>query len=104
MFDQYRYGPRSVLAPGDRFRASGGPVYVTDDGKAISVADRGIYVFRRYCVQGTARWLEAYRADGSGPVILWVGKPSRSRVTPNPRRRPYRVAKVQNTKAARRRR
>ena len=32
VFDQYHYGPRSVLVPGDRFRASGGPVYVTDDG------------------------------------------------------------------------
>ena len=57
-FDQYRYGPRSVLVPGDRFRATGGPVYITDDGRAISVADRGIFVFRRYCVQGSAKWIE----------------------------------------------
>ena len=55
VFDQYRYGPRSVLVPGDRFRATGGPVYITDDGKAIPVADRGVFVFRRYCVQGAAR-------------------------------------------------
>jgi hypothetical protein len=91
VFDHYRYGPRSVLVPGDRFRATGGPLYVTDDGKAIPVSDRGIFVFRRYCVQGAARWIEAHRNDGSGLVLLWVGKTSRSRAVPNLRRKPYRV-------------
>jgi hypothetical protein len=96
VFKEYRYGPRSVLVPGDRFHVSGGPVYVTDDGKVIPVADRGVFVFRRYCVQGAAKWLEAHRSDGSGLVILWVGKTSRSRAIPNLRRRPYRVTgKVQ---------
>ena len=51
-FDEYRYGPRSVLKPGDHFRVGGGPVYVTDDGVEHAVADRGIFKFRRYCVQG----------------------------------------------------
>ena len=40
-FDEYRYGPRSVLKPGDKFRVGGGPVYITDDGVEHSVADRG---------------------------------------------------------------
>jgi hypothetical protein len=94
VFDRYRYGPRGTLVPGDRFRVRGGPIYVTDDGKIIPVADHGIFVFRRYCVQGATKWLEAYRADSSGMVILWVGKTLRSRTIPNLRRRPYRVAKV----------
>jgi hypothetical protein len=96
VFDHYRYGPRSVVVPGDRFRVSGGPVYVTDDGKTIPVADHGVFVFRRYCVQGGERWIEAHRAHGGGLVILWVGRTSRSRAIPNLRRRPYRVTgKVQ---------
>jgi hypothetical protein len=49
VFDQYRYGPRSVLTPGDRFRVGGGPVYVTDSGKVIPMYDRGEFVFRRFC-------------------------------------------------------
>ena len=99
VFDHFRYGPRSVLVPGDRFRASGGPVYVTDDGRAIPVADRGVFVFRRYCVQGAAKWIEAQRSDGSGTVILWVGKTSRSPAVPNLRRKPYRVTgKVHDAK------
>jgi hypothetical protein len=105
VFGQYCYGPRSVLVPGDRFRATGGPVYVTDDGRAISVADRGIFVFRRYCVQGAAKWIEAHRGDGGGTVILWVGKTSRSRVIPNLRRKPYRVTgKVHDANATSRKR
>ena len=104
VFDQYRYGPRSVLVPGDRFRATGGPVYVTDDGRAIPVADRGIFVFRRYCVQGAARWIEASRNDGSGMVILWVGKASRSRAVPNLRRRPYRLTRLKDPEPNRRKR
>jgi hypothetical protein len=100
VFDQYRYGPRSVLVPGDRFRVSGGPVYVTDDGKTIPVADRGIFVFRRYCTQGAAKWIEAHRSDGSALIVLWVGKTIRSPVIPNLRRRPYRVVGKVNAATA----
>ena len=99
VFDQYRYGPRSVLVPGDRFRASGGPVYVTDEGEVIPMADRGVFVFHRYCVQGAARWIEAFRCDGGGIAVLWVGRPRRSPVVPNLLRRPYRIAgKVQEVR------
>ena len=35
VFDHYQYGPRSLLTPGDRFRVSGGPVYVTAGGENI---------------------------------------------------------------------
>jgi hypothetical protein len=100
VFDQYRYGLRSVLAPGDRFRATGGPVYITDDSTVIPMRERGLFMFRKFCIQGAARWIEAYRVDG-GTVILWVGKPSRSRTVPNLRHRPYRVAKVQDAEAQR---
>ena len=91
VFGRYRYGPRSVLVPGDRFRVTGGPVYITDDGRKIPMAERGVFVFRRYCVQGASKWIEAYRADGGGVAILWMGKPVHSRVVPNLRRRPYRI-------------
>jgi hypothetical protein len=105
VFDQYRYGPRGVLVPGDRFRASGGPVYVTDDGKIIPMADRGTFTFRCFCVQGAAKWIEAYRGDGGGVAVLWVGKTCRSRTVPNLRRKPYRITgKVLVTQATPRRR
>ena len=104
VFDQYRYGPRSVLTPGDQFRVTGGPVYITASGEKIPVGDHGLFVFRRYCVQGAAKWIEAYRADG-GIAILWVGQSSRSPTVPNLHRRPYRIrGKVRDPLSRRRRR
>lgn len=90
-FDHYLYGKQGILRPGDRFRVSGGPVYVTDDGRLIPMYERGQFVFRAYCVRGREQWLEAYRADGGGIAILSVAKTHCSRVVPNLRCRPYRV-------------
>jgi hypothetical protein len=93
-FDEYRYGPRSVLKPGDQFRVGGGPVYVTDDGVEHSVAERGLFKFRCYCAQGAQKWIEAYPAGGGGVVVLWVGKAGKSPVEPNLQRKPYKIRKV----------
>ena len=97
-FDEYRYGPKSVLNVGDRFRVGGGPVYVTADGVQHKMAERGIFKFRRYCVLGAQKWIEASAADGSGTVALWVGKSGRSPVVENLRRKPYTVRKIQERK------
>ena len=100
-FDEYRYGPRSVLKPGDRFRVGGGPVYVSDDGVEHSVAERGLFKFRRYCVQGAQKWIEAYTADGSSMVTLYVGKPGKSPTVPNLRKKPYKIRKITTPKRPR---
>ena len=100
-FDQYRYGQRGVLKPGDRFRVQGGPVYVTDKGVKIPMYERGVLVFRKLCIRSAAKWIEAYRANGGGFVLLWVGKSGRSPTIPNLRRRPYRITgkvRPKNTK------
>jgi len=93
IYDEYRYGPRSVLLPGDRFRVSGGPVYVTGDGTVVPMAERGELIFRRYCVRGAAKWIEAHRADGGGIAVLWMGRTGRSKAVPGLRRRPYRITR-----------
>ena len=90
-FDEYKYGPRSVLRRGDLFRVKGGPVYVNDDGIEYPMYERGIFVFRRYCEQGAAKWIQAYHANGSGVAILWVGRSIKSPGVPGLRRKPYRV-------------
>jgi len=90
-FDEYRYGKRGVLRPGDRFRVRGGPVYVTDEGQKIPMGERGLMVFKRYCERGAEKWIEAAAVGGSSFVILWVGKSSRSPVAANLIRRPYRI-------------
>jgi len=92
-FDEYRYGPKSVLRPGDRFRATGGHVYVANDGEAIPMYDRGVFVFRRYCEKGAEKWVEAWRADKGGMAVLWVGRSMQSPIAPGLRRRPYRITR-----------
>ena len=42
-------------------------------------------------MRGAARWIEAFRANGGGFVLLWVGPAVRSRTIENLRRRPYRI-------------
>jgi hypothetical protein len=97
VFDEYAYGPRSVLRAGDRFRVSGGPYYQNDDGTKTLMAERGTFVFRRYCVRGASKWLEAVQVGG-GAVVLWVGKASRNPDLPSFRRRPYKVRKITDRK------
>lgn len=55
------------------------------------MSERGEFLFRRYCVRGASKWIEACRTDGGGFVVLWVGRPGRSEEIPNLRRRPYRI-------------
>ena len=91
VFTEYRYGPRSVLIPGDRFRVKGGPIYVTDGGAEIPMYERGIFVFRRYCVRGASKWIEADQERDGSLAVLWVDRSVRSTAIPNLRRRPYRI-------------
>ena len=90
--DAFHFGRKNMLRPGDRFRVTGGPIYVTDDGAKIPMYERGVLVFERYCVQGSAKWIEGHRADG-GHVVLWVGKPCWSKTISGLRRRPYRITR-----------
>ena len=87
--EEYRYGPRRVLRPGDRFRVKGGPIYITDDGREFPMYERGVFIFCRYRQQGAQKWIEAYRVDSGATAILWVGRSMRSPQISNIRRRPY---------------
>jgi hypothetical protein len=91
-FDEYSYGPRRTLHPGDRFRVKGGPVYIMDDGKQVPMYERGVFVFQKYCERGAQRWIEARRSDG-GTSVLWVGRSMRSPAVSSLRRRPYRITR-----------
>ena len=96
-FDRYRYGKRSYLYPGDRFRASGGPHFIgtDDDGKRtrIPMNEGGVFVFRRYCEYGASKWIEAYR-KGHGIAIIYVGSPRKSAHVDGLRLRPHTIRLV----------
>jgi len=93
-FDRYRYGKRSFLYPGDTFRASGGPYYLsTDDrGKRVRIPmnETGVFTFIRYCELGASRWIEA-RHDKHGTAIIYVGRARRSPRLASLRLRPHKI-------------
>ena len=95
-FDRYRYGKRSYLYPGDEFRASGGPFYLTKDDeeqrRRIPMNETGVFKFVRYCECGASKWIEGYR-KGCGTVV-YVGRPRPSPRVEGLRLRPHKIRVV----------
>jgi hypothetical protein len=60
------------LKEGDKVRVSGGPYYLTKDGKKISLGERGIGVFM------------GNHPDGNGVLIMFNGEKSSSYVYTGP--------------------
>jgi len=92
-FDRFTLGPRSYLVPGDKFRATKGPVYKTLDGDRLNLGSRGLFVFVCYCERGASKWIEARRVNG-GTEVLYVGRPRWSRVVSGLRLRPHKLRKA----------
>jgi len=94
--DRFRYNKNSFLHPGDKFRASGGPVYVgiDDTGKEVRhpMGERGVFVFRQYCEMGASKWIEA--TGGQRRVIIYVGSDRRSPRVDGLRLRPHKIRPV----------
>lgn len=91
-FDEFRYGTRGVLKVGDRFRASGGPIYTTNSGEKYPFGEHGIFTFEKYVKYGSSEWLEG-TADGA-TYVIYVGKQRRSPVVPGILRKPHKISKV----------
>ena len=100
-YTRYRYGKRSYLYPGDKFRASGGPYYIgTDDlGRRIRIpmGETGVFRFRQYCRQGASQWIEATR-DQYGTAIIYVGRRRPSPLMSGLRLRPHIIRPVYQRK------
>ena len=72
--NEYRVSERVKLAPGDLFRATGGPYYVLRDetGKRIksSMAAKGPFRFHSYNERGRKKWIVAFSKKEGGYVAL----------------------------------
>ena len=104
-FDRYRYGKRSFLYPGYRFRASGGPVFLARDEEGnrvrIPMNETGVFTFIRYCECGASKWVEGHR-EGYGTAVIYVG-----RIRPSPRveglqLRPHKIRTVRERQKTKR--
>lgn len=86
---EWRLGPRSVLRPGDRFKATGGPYWRTAGGDRIPLA-----------VRGTCRLVAIHRQRSrvylvvetrGGTAVLHVAGRRRNRLMPQLVCRPYKI-------------
>ena len=78
-----------MLRRGDRFRASGGPLWRKDDGQKTSIAARGPFVFLEHCQRGKLEWIEALDKNGSFAALHIAGR--RRKISPQIVTRPYRI-------------
>lgn len=97
---EYRFGQRSVLRPGVRFRANKGPLFQLADGTQVSVAAHGPFIFRAYVRHGSTEWIEATDRDG-GNAILHI-KGQRKQVDEALIPRPYTIRSLIRKKHPRR--
>jgi hypothetical protein len=94
---EYRIGERSVLRPGTRFRATGGPLYRLADGTEIPLFARGPFTFRCYLDTGQYQAIEATDKQGNAAILHIGGSrpPPDDHIIP----RPYKIKSLIRKKA-----
>lgn len=86
---EYRVSARVVLRPGDKFRVSGGPYYLTASGEKIPLAVRGVCEFVGVTRDGSKTYITARTKEGS--AVLHVEGRRRNRTAPEVVCRPYKI-------------
>lgn len=94
---ELRLGERSVLRPGTRFRANGGPLFRLADGTEIPMAAKGPFTFRCYCRRGSFEYLEAFDKAGNFAILHLKGR--RRKGCPEIVPRPYKIRSLIRKKA-----
>ena len=93
-YSRFRYGKRSFIYAGDKFRSSGGPYYVgkDEDGKRVRqpMGETGAFAFRKYCELGASKWIEA-TTDEHQTIIIYVGRKRKSSNVDGLMLRPHKI-------------
>jgi hypothetical protein len=87
--EELRLSERSVLRPGVRFRATGGPQWRLSDGTLINMAARGPFLFRCYWTRGAYSHVEATDRTGATAILHLTGR--REQIDPSLIPRPYKI-------------
>ena len=87
---EYHVGKRTVITPGDWFRASEGPYYITSTGSKMAMTERGPFKFRKFCSCRGRKYIEATNKNGIF-CILHVGKTNRKTPLDSLVGRPYKI-------------
>lgn len=85
----YQVSARVVLAPGDRFRVSGGPYWRTAGGERIPLATRGVCRLLAVCRDRRRTYLVVQASQGI--AVLHVEGRRRNKMMPELVCRPYKI-------------
>jgi hypothetical protein len=79
----FKYSPRITLHPGDIFRCSGGPYYMSKDGKKIMMGERGLFKYVNLAKNGIiASPYQPRNIDAVGrTVFIYTGEEKVSEAT-----------------------
>ena len=64
----FKYSPKVTLHPGDEFRCSGGPYYMTKDSKKINMGHHGLFRFVNSSKDGIMA------TNGKTHVFIYMGE------------------------------
>lgn len=96
--DRFEYLPGRWILRGEKIRLSRGPYYLADDGRRLSMAERGVFVLLELFVDKFRR-RHLVLSGSSGASVVVPIKPRRSKFSlAGYRPRPYRFAKVGATR------
>jgi hypothetical protein len=78
----FKYSPKITLHPGDIFRCTGGPYYVTQGDKKILMGVRGLFKFVNSANEGIIAIPHQPRSElPSGTVYIYMGESKMSETT-----------------------
>jgi hypothetical protein len=83
--EPFKYSPKVTLHPGDVFRCSGGPYYVTQTGEKLAMGQRGLFSYVNIAQDGILAVPYKPRPSavltGSAIVFIYMGEEKVSETT-----------------------
>lgn len=101
VIESFKYSPKVTLHPGDVFRCTGGPYYVTKEGEKINMGEHGTFRFINTAKNGILATPYKLRKDPlpRGSVFIYMGEECVSPVT-GTNLCPHRIRKMRKKKKA----
>jgi hypothetical protein len=73
--EPFKYSPKITLYPGDVFRCSGGPYYITQTGEKVLMGHRGLFVYSNVEQDGImAAVYNPRKTLPAGLVFIYMGE------------------------------
>lgn len=93
-FSEYQISPRVTLRPGDQFKATGGPYYLTAERKKVSIGSRGVFKFVEVMQDGAYVAILARSLHSEACELIYVGKKRRGRCVKQVVLMPHKIRRV----------